>query len=134
MSSSAFSAPQHLRGVSHSLTTAAILSLLCLSLALPAPAQVNVLTQHNDNTRSGLNANETFLTPTNVNPAKFGTLFTQPVDGLVAAQPLYVANVNIPENRIFVVLENVVEVFYLGTISNTSAPGLFRPDDLKQLP
>ena len=78
MSSSAFSAPQHLRGVSHSLTTAAILSLLCLSLALPAPAQVNVLTQHN------------------VNPAKFGTLFTQPVDGLDAAQPLYVANVNIP--------------------------------------
>ena len=96
MSSSAISAPQHLRGVSHSLTTAAILSLLCLSFALPAPGQVNVLTQHNDNTRSGLNANETFLTPTNVNPAKFGTLFTQPVDGLVAAQPLYLANVNIP--------------------------------------
>lgn len=109
MSSSAFSAPQHLRGVSHSLTTAAILSLLCLSLALPAPAQVNVLTQHNDNTRSGLNANETFLTPTNVNPAKFGTLFTQPVDGLVAAQPLYVANVNIPEKGV----HNVVYVVTL---------------------
>ena len=109
MSSSAFSAPQHFRGVSHSITTAAILSLLCLSFALPAPAQVNVLTQHNDNTRSGLNANETFLTPANVNPAKFGTLFTQPVDGLVAAQPLYLANVNIPGQGI----HNVVYVVTL---------------------
>ena len=73
---------------------AAILGMLCLPLS--AFAQVNVLTQHNDNNRSGLNANETYLTPANVNSTQFGTLFSQPVDGLVAAQPLYVSGVNIP--------------------------------------
>jgi hypothetical protein len=57
---------------------------------------VNVLTQHNDNLRTGLNSNEAFLTPANVNSSQFGVLFSQPVDGLIAAQPLYVANVNIP--------------------------------------
>ena len=35
--------------------------------AAPAGAQVNVLTQHNDNFRDGVNAGETILTPENVN-------------------------------------------------------------------
>src|SRR5712692_1555456 len=96
MSISAFTAPKHLRGVSPALATIVILSLLCLSLTLPAVAQVNVLTQHNDYFRTGLNANETVLTPANVNPATFGPLFSLPVDGLVASQPLYVSNLNIP--------------------------------------
>src|SRR6267154_803804 len=58
-------------------------------------AQVSVLTQHNDNARTGLNANETLLTPTNVNLYGFGKIFSQPVDGPVYAQPLYASAVSI---------------------------------------
>src|SRR5881394_1054072 len=69
-------------------------------------AQVSVLTQHGDNARTGLNANETILTPTNVNLYGFGKLFSQPVDGPVYAQPLYAAGVSIPgkgtHNLVFV--------------------------------
>jgi hypothetical protein len=58
------------------------------------PASVS--TYHNDNTRMGLNAQETQLTLANVNADQFGKLFSQPVDGFVYAQPLYLPNVNIP--------------------------------------
>jgi len=69
---------------------------LAATIEFPAWAQVSVLTQHNDNARTGLNANETVLTPTNVNLYGFGKIFSQPVDGPVYAQPLYVAAVSIP--------------------------------------
>src|SRR5450755_1296802 len=52
--------------------------------------QTPVLTQHYDNARTGQNTNETILTPANVNPAHFGLLFAQSLDGMEAAQPLYV--------------------------------------------
>ncbi len=55
-----------------------------------------VFTYHNDNLRTGENTNETVLTPTNVNSATFGKLFSYPVDATVYAQPLYVADVDIP--------------------------------------
>jgi hypothetical protein len=62
------------------------LPLLCCL----ATAQVSVLTQRFDSARDGLNANETALTLSNVNPSTFGKLFSVPVDGRVFAQPLYV--------------------------------------------
>jgi hypothetical protein len=61
--------------------------------ATGASAQTNVTTQHNDIARTGANTQETVLTPANVNSTSFGKLFTQPVDGYVYAQPLYVAGV-----------------------------------------
>jgi outer membrane protein assembly factor BamB len=61
-----------------------------------ASAQVSVLTQHNNNSRTGANMNETFLKQANVNVSTFGKLFGMPVDGLVFAQPLYLPNVNLP--------------------------------------
>jgi hypothetical protein len=81
----------------HQIAGAVARGALILSIAtLPLHAQVNVLTSHNDNARTGLNANETVLTPANVNMSGFGQIFSQPVDGNVYAQPLYVSKVSIP--------------------------------------
>lgn len=72
---------------------AALLGLLVLGRAV---AQVGVFTYHNDNSRTGQNTHETLLTPANVNAARFGKVFAQPVDGDVYAQPLYVPQLSIP--------------------------------------
>ena len=73
-------------------------------------AQVNVLTQHNDNFRTGQNISETVLTPANVKTGSFGKLFSQAVDGAIYAQPLYMSGVNIPSqgihNVVYVATEN----------------------------
>ena len=53
-------------------------------------------THHNDTFRTGANVNETVLTPSTVNSAIFGKLFTWQLDGTMHASALYVANVNIP--------------------------------------
>jgi hypothetical protein len=70
----------------------------------------DVLTYHEDNTRSGWDSNETTLNPINVSPSSFGKLFNMPVDGKVDAQPLYVAGVTIPgqgvHNVLYVATEN----------------------------
>ena len=73
---------------------AATLSLSLLA-GLPAQGQVNITTYHGDNARTGLNAHELTLAPTNVNSFSFGKLFSYPVDGYVYAQPLYLSNVAI---------------------------------------
>jgi hypothetical protein len=70
----------------------------------------NVLTYHNNNARTGLNAAETTLTQSNVNVNSFGKLFTVTVDGLVDGQPLYLSAVPIAgsgtHNLLIVVTEN----------------------------
>ena len=108
MKNSVFFAFKYLRGAHRSVSAVAILGLLCGSITIPALAQ-NVLTQHNDNKRSGLTIAETILTPSNVNPATFGPIFSLPVDGKISAQPLYMSNVNIPGQG----LHNVVYVVTL---------------------
>jgi hypothetical protein len=90
---------------------AVLLFVLCLGFSL-AWGQNDVLTQHNDNTRSGLNANETRLTPANVNLNRFGKLFIQNVDGIIVGQPLYASNVLMNDGKV----HNVV---YVATQHNT---------------
>jgi hypothetical protein len=63
-----------------------VLALLC---ALSGCADVQVLTEHNDDRRTGANLHETSLKPTNVNPRSFGLLGTYNVRGKVFAQPLF---------------------------------------------
>src|SRR5689334_6089019 len=75
------------------------------------PQSVSVLTQHNDNTRSGWNDNETLLTTSNVDAQHFGKLFTLPVDDQVYAQPLVAGKITIRNT-----LHNVV---YVATVNNT---------------
>ncbi len=67
-------------------------------LAALCYGQVSVLTQRDDPARDGLNASETALTLSSVSVGNFGKLFNFPVDGLLFAQPLYVAGVAIPAN------------------------------------
>src|SRR6267378_3086842 len=75
------------------------------------PQSVSVPTQHNDNTRSGWNDNETALTTSNVNVQQFGAVFTLTVDDQVYAQPLVVGHVFIGATY-----HNVV---YIATVNNT---------------
>src|ERR1041385_8127194 len=62
---------------------------------MPDPLAVSVPTQHNDNTRAGLNDHETILKPSNVSVSTFGAVFSLLVDDQVHAQPLVVANLPI---------------------------------------
>ena len=70
----------------------------------------DVLTYHNDNARTGLNANETVLTQANVAAGTFGKVLDIPVDGHVDGEPLYAAGVNFgaqgTRNALYVVTEH----------------------------
>jgi len=89
----------------------AVLALVAVCLS-PAAAQTftGVLTQHNDNGRTGQNLLETILTPENVNSSTFGKVFSYSVDGQVYSQPLYVPGVSIPgqgtHNVVYVETQN----------------------------
>jgi len=76
---------------------------------VPAFGQTSVLTQHNDNARTGQNTSETILNTNNGNVNQFGKLFAMPSDGQVYAQPLYVLAVTINggvHNVVIIATEN----------------------------
>lgn len=58
-------------------------------------ASADVLTQHNDNARTGVNPGELVLNTTSVKPDTFGKLWTLYTDGQVVAQPLQVSQLAI---------------------------------------
>lgn len=73
-------------------------------------ARAQVLTSQYDNSRTGATVHETALTPANVNPNRFGKLFSLKVDGAVYGQPLYFPGLDIPgkgkHNVVFVATEH----------------------------
>jgi hypothetical protein len=95
-------------GVSGSLTHSASLALT-VQPAVSTTNAPDITTYHNDIARDGLNARETILTLSNVNSAQFGKIAFDTVDGLVDAQPLYLANVTAggkARNVLYVATEN----------------------------
>lgn len=81
------------------------------STGKPNNEHINVLTQHNDNSRAGFNSHETVLTTANVNQQQFGKLFTLAVDDQVYAQPLVYSSLSIGSGT-----HNVV---FIATVNNT---------------
>ena len=80
-----------------------------LTVSATAAARTDVLTYHNDNSRSAQNLTETVLTPANVNATQFGLLRVLPADGLVDGQPLIASNLSVSgvlRNVVYVVTEN----------------------------
>ncbi len=98
------------------MTALRALSLLALTAVLTCQPHAigqdfaGVLTWHNNNSRTGLNSQETILTPANVRTKTFGKLFSRPVRGQIYAQPLYVPDVSIPgtgaHNVVYVATEH----------------------------
>jgi hypothetical protein len=78
-------------------------------------ALVDVLTHHNDLSRTGANLQETCLTPENVNSKTFGRLLSLAVVGQIYAQPLVVTNLEIngrPRNVVYIAtMENNVYAY-----------------------
>jgi len=57
-------------------------------------ASGSVLTQHNDNARTGSYTVETTLTPSSVNSGSFGPIFRRRVQGNIVTQPLYASGLS----------------------------------------
>jgi hypothetical protein len=104
---------------------APIFLMSILPYAARAQSSTAVLMGQYNNSRTAANLQETILTPSNVSPATFGLLFTQPVDANIFAQPLYVPKLNINgalHNVAFVAtLNNSVYAFD----ADTSQPALW---------
>lgn len=77
-----------------------------------ATLPVAVLTQHNDNGRTGDNLNEPALNVGNVNTNQFGLLYSRAVDDQIYAQPLVMTNVSIPGR-------GTHNVLYVCTVNDT---------------
>ncbi len=90
-----------------------IMVLVCVALASSVcSGQIPVPTGRGDNQRTGQNVYETVLTPANVNSKQFGALFSYSIDYQALAQPLYVPNVNIPN-------QGTHNVVYVATMADS---------------
>ena len=76
-------------------TVGSVSGTASVTVTMATGSGVNVTTWHFDNSRSGLNPDETSLTPSNVNSSGFGKLFSYLVDGYVYGEPLIMSNISI---------------------------------------
>ena len=83
---------------------------LALLAATPVHGGVDVLVGRYDLRGSGANLRETVLNTTNVNPGRFGKLYSYEVEGAVYAQPLIVSDLP--------VRGRVRNVLYVATTNN----------------
>jgi hypothetical protein len=96
----------------HSITAKVSGGALSPAASVAVTDLTGVLTQHNDNARTGANTQEYALTPTTISGANFGKLFSCTLDspGYVYAEPLYVANLTMNDgqkhNVVFVATES----------------------------
>ena len=93
--------------LARTLSTAAFLA----THVTPVAAQVDVLTNHNDNLRTGANIKERVLTPANVNRAQFGMLFKRVLDDQLYTQPLVATGISIGGGT--------HDVVYVTTVNNS---------------
>ena len=86
-----------------------LIAIFAIAFVSSSFGQVSMLTARVNNSRWNANTQETMLTLSNVNSNNFGHLLSLPVDYVVMAQPLYVANVSIPgqgtHNVVYVVTQ-----------------------------
>src|SRR5438874_3172181 len=82
-----------------------------LLITMSLRAQVDVVTEHNDNFRTGANVTETVLKPENVNQKQFGMLFKHVVDDQLYTQPLIVTRVKVNGGT--------HDVVYVTTVNNS---------------
>lgn len=105
---------QMTQAVRFSPRTLTALAGVVLACALgSAWAQVAVLTQHNDNSRTGANTQEASLAPANVNPGQFGKLFTYTLDDQTYSQPLYVPHLTMSADS------QMHDVVFVTTVNNS---------------
>ncbi len=88
-----------------------LFTVFSLCIATCVFSQVDVLTQHNNLSRTGWNDAESILKISNVNGSSFGLLTSHSVDDQIYAQPLVVSGVNIGGNS--------TNVVYVATVNNT---------------
>jgi hypothetical protein len=84
----------------------------------------NVVTQHNDNARTGAYLEETALTPATIRSGRFGKLYERTLQGDICAQPLYVRDV--------ATSTGVKNLFFIAT--STNRVYAFDADDLATNP
>ncbi len=91
---------------------AVLLAAGCAACTPPgALAQVDVLTQHNDSSRTGANLRETALSPATVSRQQFGMLYKHTVDDQLYTQPLVATGIRIAGGT--------HDVVYVTTVNNS---------------
>ncbi len=82
---------------------------LAVTTAVPTATNVDIVTYHDDVARTGLNPNETALTPSDVTSSSSDSCAHLPSTRLVDGQPLYLANLSVAgqaQNVVFAVTEH----------------------------
>jgi hypothetical protein len=90
-------------------TVGSITSTAATLTVTSATSTTDVLTYHNDNSRSGQNLTELVLTPTAVNSTQFGLLRVLSADGSVDGQPLIASGLSVNgtlHNVVYIVTES----------------------------